>query len=90
MNQQNNDDIKIGTNNVFSDLGYPDAVERQMKTRLAMAINDMLRDRKLKKREIAELLHIPQAQVSELKNYRLDQFSKGRLLEFLTCVVGVR
>ena len=31
-----------GTTNVFVDFGFPDAVERQTKTRLALAVNDLL------------------------------------------------
>lgn len=79
-------DIIHGTTNVFADLGYPDAAERQTKTRLALAVNDLLKSRKLKQREIAMLLNIPQPKVSALINYRLDQFSVERLMEFLTAL----
>lgn len=75
-----------GTGNVFADLGYKDAAERQTKTRLALAVNELLKVRKLKQREIAELLHVPQPKVSALKHYRLDQFSVERLMEFLTAL----
>jgi predicted XRE-type DNA-binding protein len=80
------DDSKIirGTANVFEDVGYADAPERQIKTRLALAVNELLKARKLKQRETAELLGIPQPKVSALKNYRLDQFSVERLMGFLT------
>lgn len=78
--------ITRGTTNVFADLGYADAEERQTKTRLALAVNNLLNERKLKQREVAELLHIPQPKVSALKNYRLDQFSVERLLAFLTAL----
>jgi len=76
--------ITHGSTNVFRDLGYSDASERQIKTRLALAVNDLLKGRKLKQREIAPLLSIPQPKVSALKNYRLDQFSVEKLMEFLT------
>ena len=78
--------ITRGTTNVFEDLGYPDADERQTKTRLALAVNDLLKGRKPKQRDVAELLHIPQPKVSALKHYRLDQFSVERLLPFLTAL----
>lgn len=78
--------ITRGTANVFADLGYSDSGERQTKTRLALAVNNLLQARKLKQREIAELLRIPQPKVSALKNYRLDQFSVERLLAFLTAL----
>lgn len=73
-----------GSTNVFCDLGYTDAAERQIKTRLALAVNDLLKIRKLKQREIAPLLGIAQPKVSVLKNYRLDQFSVEKLMGFLT------
>ena len=79
-------EITCGTTNVFADLGYPDAAERQTKTRLALVINELLKSRKLKQKEAAILLNIPQPKVSALKNYRLDQFSVERLMEFLTAL----
>ena len=82
----NNKDITHGTDNVFADLGFVDATERQTKTQLAFTINELLKNRKLKQREIAELLGIPQPKVSALKNYRLDNFSVERLMEFLTAL----
>ncbi len=78
--------ITRGTGNVFADLGYQDASERQTKTRLALAVNELLKARKLKQREIATVLGVPQPKVSALKNYRLDQFSVERLMEFLTAL----
>ncbi len=67
-------------------MGYPDAAERQTKTRLALAVNELLKARKLKQREIGALFGVPQPKVSALKNYRLDQFSVERLMDFLTAL----
>lgn len=78
--------ITHGTTNVFNDLGYKDGADRQIKTRLALAVNELLQGRKLKQREIATLLHIPQPKVSALINYRLDQFSVEKLMAFLTAL----
>jgi predicted XRE-type DNA-binding protein len=78
--------ITRGTGNVFAGLGYQDASERQIKTRLALEVNELLKARKLKQREIATVLGVPQPKVSALKNYRLDQFSVERLMEFLTAL----
>jgi predicted XRE-type DNA-binding protein len=78
--------ITLGSSNVFDDLGLPQAAERQTKTRLAMAVNELLKTRKYKQREAAEVLGIPQPKVSALKNYRLDQFSVEKLMEFLTAL----
>lgn len=78
--------ITRGTTNVFADLGFPDAAERQTKTRLAFALNELMKSRRLKQREAAELLGIPQPKVSAIKNYRLDNISVERLMEFLTAL----
>ena len=78
--------ITRGSTTVFDDLGYKDGAERQIKTRLALAVNELLQGRKLKQREIATLLHIPQPKVSALINYRLDQFSVEKLMSFLTAL----
>ena len=40
----------------------------------------------MKQREIGSLPGVPQPKVSALKNYRLDQFSVERLMEFLTAL----
>lgn len=80
------DEITRGTRNVFADLGYADAFERQTKTRLAMALNDILKARKLKQAEAARLLAIPQPKVSALVNYRLDNVSVEKLMTYLTAL----
>jgi predicted XRE-type DNA-binding protein len=82
------EDIPVieGTTNVFNDLGLPDAAERQIKTRLAYVLNEIIKSRKLKQVEVAQLLNLPQPKVSALKNYRLDGFSVERLLEILTAL----
>lgn len=77
-------DIEHGTGNVFADLGMPDAIERQTKTRLALAISDIVKARKLRQAAAATVLGIPQPKVSALLNYRLDGFSVERLMSFLT------
>jgi predicted XRE-type DNA-binding protein len=78
--------ITRGTTNVFVDLGFPDAAELQTKTRLALAVNDLLGARKLKQREIATVLGVTQPEASALKSYHLAQSSVGRLMEFLTAL----
>jgi predicted XRE-type DNA-binding protein len=78
--------IARGSTNVFADSGYADAAERETKTRLALVVNELLKARKLRQREIATLFRVPQPKVSALKNYRLDQFSIERLMQFLTAL----
>ncbi len=80
------DDITEGTGNVFADLGFPDAVDRQTKTRLAMAVNAIVKERRLKQADTALILGIPQPKVSALANYRMEQFSVEKLMSFLNAL----
>ena len=76
--------IVRSSGNVFADLGFADAGERQTKVRLAMAINDVLQRRGLSQGKAAEMLGINQPKVSALSKYRLEGFSVERLMRFLT------
>jgi predicted XRE-type DNA-binding protein len=75
-----------GTKNVFADLGYPDAAERQAKLRLAYALNQVLENRKLPQAEAAKILGVSQPKVSALRNYKLAGFSVERLMNLLTAL----
>ena len=81
-----NDEITRGTGNVFADLGYADADERQTKLRLANAINGVIARRRLTQAAAAEKLNVNQPKVSALANYKLDGFSVERLMMFLTAL----
>jgi predicted XRE-type DNA-binding protein len=77
-------EIVRSSGNIFADLGFADAGERQTKVRLAMAINDVLHRRGLSQGKAAALLSINQPKVSALSKYRLEGFSVERLMRFLT------
>ena len=55
-----------GTGNVFADLGFPDAAERQAKLRLAYALNQVLEARKLSQADAARVTMFTPANVSRL------------------------
>ncbi len=78
--------ITRGTTNVFADLGYADADERQTKLRLAHAINEIVAGRGLTQAGAAKLLGVNQPKVSALRNYRLSGFSVERLMTLLTAL----
>jgi len=78
--------ITRGSGNVFADLGYPDAEERQTKLRLAHAINEVIVRRRLTQAAAAERLRVNQPKVSALARYKLDGFSVERLMGFLTAL----
>jgi predicted XRE-type DNA-binding protein len=78
--------ITLGSTNVFADLGYPDAEERQTKLRLAFALNEVIARRRLTQEDAAEKLGVNQPKVSALANYKLGGFSVERLMTFLTAL----
>lgn len=83
---ESEDVITRGTGNVFADLGYADAGERQTKLRLAHAINGVVARRRLTQTATAEKLGVNQPKISALAHYKLDGFSVERLMNFLTAL----
>ncbi len=79
--------VTRGSTNVFEDLGYPDAVERQAKLRLAYALNQVVVEhRGLTQAAAATLLGLSQPKVSALRNYKVAGFSVERLMNLLTAL----
>jgi predicted XRE-type DNA-binding protein len=78
--------VHRGTRNVFADLGFPDAAERQAKLRLAHALNQALEERKLSRADAAKVLGVTQLKVSALRHYKLAGFSAERLMNLLTAL----
>jgi predicted XRE-type DNA-binding protein len=85
-NAKREDSVIRGTGNVFADLGYPDAAERQARLRLAYALNQILEERKLSQAEAANVLGVTQPKVSALRHYKLTGFSVERLMNLLTAL----
>jgi predicted XRE-type DNA-binding protein len=76
--------ITDSSGNVFEDLGVPDAAEKQLKVRLAVAINHAVEERRLNQTDAAKIIGAVQPDVSMLANYKLSGFSIGRLFTYLT------
>jgi predicted XRE-type DNA-binding protein len=76
--------VQPGTGNVFRDLGYADADERNLRVQLAMRVNELIARTGLTQVKAAALFGIPQPHVSELKHYKLNRFSSERLMHFMT------
>src|SRR5436190_20891038 len=76
--------VTRGTGNVFADLGFSDAAERQARLRLAYSVNRVLEARKLSEANAANVLGITQPRVSALRHYKLARFSMESLINLLT------
>jgi predicted XRE-type DNA-binding protein len=74
------------TGNVFADLGLAQPEELKTKLVLAVRLNERIKALHLKQAEIAKRLGIAQPNVSALLNYRLDNFSSEKLLEFFNAL----
>ena len=76
-------DYFVGSGNVFTDLGLPNADELLAKAELAIRITEILRRRRLTQVQAAEILGVDQPKVSALIRGRIVGFSIERLLRFL-------
>ena len=75
-----------GSDNVFADLGNPDADEHLLKANLVFKIEALLKERGLKQVEAAALFGLTPADVSKLRHGEFRQFSVERLLRFLVAL----
>lgn len=83
---QRKEQVIRGTGNVFADLRFQDAVERQARLRLAHALNQVLEERQLSQADAAKVLGVTQPKVSALRHYKLAGFSVERLMNLLTAL----
>ena len=78
--------IERGSDNVFADLGRPDAEAHLLKAELVTRIDKILRQRGLKQVEAAKLLGLSQPDVSRLLRGSFREYSVERLLRLLTAL----
>jgi len=77
---------EVGSGNVFRDLGVPNAEEHLIKAQLVFKIDAIMKRRRMKQVEAAELLGIRQPDVSKMLRGEFRQFSVERLLRFLVAL----
>jgi predicted XRE-type DNA-binding protein len=78
--------FEVGSQNVFKDLGLPNAEEHLVKAQLVFKIDTIIKKRKLKQVEAGKLFGIPQPDVSKMLRGEFRQFSVERLLRFLVAL----
>ena len=76
--------IERGSENVFADLGRPDAETHLLKAELVTRIDQIIRQSGLKQVEAAKLLGLSQPDVSRLLRGSFREYSVERLLRLLT------
>jgi predicted XRE-type DNA-binding protein len=82
-NDQTETEFEEGSGNVFADLGLKGADELFARAQIGFHVYKMLKDRKIKQKEIASLLGIKQPEVSHLMNGHFNRFTTDKLLDFL-------
>jgi predicted XRE-type DNA-binding protein len=72
-----------GSGNIYADLGLDDAGELYARAQIGVHVFKILKDRKLRQREMAAILGIAQPDVSHLMNGHFSRFTTDKLLDFL-------
>jgi predicted XRE-type DNA-binding protein len=81
---------RLGSGNVFADLGLPNAEEELLKAKLVSKIADVIEKRQMTQAQAGDVMGLPQPKVSELCNGRTETYSVERLYRFLTRIgVGI-
>ena len=77
---------EVGSDNVFADVGLPDAGLHLLKAEIVGRIDDILRKRRLTQAMAARLMGISQPDVSKMLRGLFRGFSLERLLIFLAAL----
>ena len=77
---------EIGGDNLFADLGVPDADAHLLKARLVFKIDALMRARSLTQVEAGRLFGVRQPDVSKMLRGEFRQFSVERLMRFLVAL----
>src|ERR1700691_2693183 len=76
-------EFEESSGNIFADLGLADSDELYARAQIGVHVFKILKDKKLKQREIASVLGIAQPDVSHLMNGHFSRFTTDKLLDFL-------
>ena len=77
---------EIGSGNVFQDIGVPNPEQHLVKAQLVFRIDGIVKKRRVKQFQVADLLGIRQPDVSKMLRGEFRQFSVERLLRFLVAL----
>ena len=75
--------VEVTTDNIFADLGFPDAETHLLKARLVVTIVDLMKQRRMKHAEAARLFNLSQAEMSGMLRGAFRHLPLERLLDFV-------
>jgi predicted XRE-type DNA-binding protein len=76
--------VEIGRENIFADLGLPDAKTHFLKAQIVSEIYRLTNERNLTQSEAGERMAISQPEVSRMFKGNFREYSVDRLMGFLT------
>ena len=79
-------DVRSGSDNVFADLGLPDADKLKIKTGLVIEIRKAIRELGITQQEAATRMGITQPKVSDMMRGQLSNLSERKLMDCLICL----
>jgi predicted XRE-type DNA-binding protein len=83
MKMKTNIETTRSSGNVFADLGLTDAKELQARGLIGIHLVQLLKEKDMKQKDIAEILGLKPAEVSHLFNGHFSRFSTDKLLGLL-------
>jgi len=81
-----NKEYETGSDNVFKDIGVPNAQQHLLKAQLVFKIDALMKKRRLTQVQAAGLFGVRQPDVSKMLRGEFRQFSVERLLRFLVAL----
>ncbi len=84
MTEQSDDGVKLGTENLFADLGHADPDTHLLKAQLVSRLADIMSERKLTQVAAAKASGVSQPDVSRILKGHFRDVSVERLMRMLT------
>jgi len=76
--------VEVGSDNIFADLGLPDAEDMLLKSTIVIELKRLIKHRKLTQTAAAKLVGINQADLSKILRGYFRGYSEARLMRMLT------
>ena len=72
--------------NVFADIGVRDPEESLVRAKLGKKISELIRRKRLRQNQVADILGVDQSKVSKLVRGRISGFTSDRLFRYLNAL----
>ena len=83
MTNKSEIEFERSSGNIFADLGFDNAEEMHTRGLIGCHVVELLKQKNMKQRELAEILNVKQTEVSHLLNGHFHRFTTDKLIEFV-------